>query len=68
MVHRDTHEYDARNINPFHSYAVATLRVVVTAIALVMLQHGCTFVGVATAVPAVRVGTTAEEHGTQIVV
>ena len=50
------------------SYApVVTLRVVVMAIAFVTLQHGCTFVGLATAVPAVNVGVVADEQGTQIV-
>ena len=42
--------------------------VVVMAMQFVTLLHGCTFVGLATDVPMVRVGVVAAEQGTQIVV
>ena len=66
MVYRYGCKHDGCNITPGY-HAVATLSVVVMAIALVILQHGCTLVGDATASPAVSVGDTAEEQGTQIV-
>ena len=47
---------------------MVTFKEVVIATALVMLQQGCTLVGVATLSPIVNVGTAADEQGTQMVV
>ena len=68
MVHRHADEHDARNINPVHYAPVATLIVAAIAIQFVTLQHAWTFVGLAAAVPMVRVGVVADEHGIHVVV
>ena len=46
---------------------MVTLNEVVRATALVTLQQSLRFVGVATTLPPVTVGATADEHGTHMV-
>ena len=66
VVCRHADEHDTHNTHPVN-HAVATLMVVVIAIAFVTLQQGCMFVGEATAMSMPTFGMTADEHGTQIV-
>ena len=67
VIHTNTGEQHTCNISPHKPYALATLFVVVIAIAFVMLQQGFTLVGDATEVSIPTFGTVADSQGTQMV-